>query len=133
MNYIAVLVSAIAGMVIGGIWYGPLFGKAWIRLSGMTQEDIDKAKQKGMAKSYSGMFVGALVMAYVIARFVGIVGAATFGAGFVLGFWLWLGLIAPVLLGSVLWENKSCSLWFLNAAYYLVEVGVMAGILAIWK
>ena len=34
VNYWAVFVSAIASMVIGSIWYGPLFGKMFIREMG---------------------------------------------------------------------------------------------------
>ena len=48
VNYLSVLVATIAGMVVGFIWYGPLFGKTWIRLTKFSQTDINKAKEKGM-------------------------------------------------------------------------------------
>ena len=38
LNWLAVLVAAASGFVIGGLWYGPLFQKPWMRLSGMTKE-----------------------------------------------------------------------------------------------
>ncbi|MDO8510396.1 MAG: DUF1761 domain-containing protein [bacterium] len=53
-------------------------------------------------------------------------------AGFMVGVWNWLGFIAPVTLGSVLWEGRSWKLWFLNNAYYLVTLVVMGIILALW-
>jgi hypothetical protein len=28
-NLLAILVAAAAGFLVGGIWYGPLFGKGW--------------------------------------------------------------------------------------------------------
>ena len=28
LNWLAVLVAAVSAFVVGGIWYGPLFGKA---------------------------------------------------------------------------------------------------------
>ena len=31
-----VLVTALAGFVIGGLWYGPLFSKPWMKASGVT-------------------------------------------------------------------------------------------------
>jgi hypothetical protein len=132
INYFAVLVAAIVANVIGAIWYGPLFGKLWMKLMGFTKKDIDKAKKKGMGKSYLLMFVGSLVMAYVLAYFVGILSASTAMGGFQVGFWLWLGLIVPVLLSSVLWEGKPGKLYILNIAYWLVTLEVMGAILAVW-
>ena len=43
MNWIAVLGAALAGFVIGGLWYGPLLGKVWQRESGLTDEAIKGA------------------------------------------------------------------------------------------
>ena len=45
---------------------------------------------------------------------------------------MWLGFIAPVTLGSVLWEMKSWKLWILNNAYYLVVLVVMGLIFTLW-
>jgi hypothetical protein len=52
INYLAVLVAALVSMVIGGLWYSPLlFGNIWMKLSGITQKDVEKAKKQGMMKS----------------------------------------------------------------------------------
>lgn len=137
LNYFAVIASAVASMVIGSLWYGPLFGKQWIAWSGMTTEQLNAAKAKGMGKSYALMFVGSLVMAYVLAH--ALVFAATYlqvdgvVAGLMAGFWNWLGFIAPVTLGAVLWDNKPWKLWLLNNSYQLVTLLVMGVILALWK
>ena len=137
INYFAVLGAAVAGMVIGFLWYGPLFGKLWIALSGMTAEQINAAKAKGMAKNYIFMAAGSLVMSYVLAHALifssAYTGAASVSGGFMVGFWNWLGFVAPVTLGTVLWEGKSWKLWMLNNGYYLVSLSVMGEILALWK
>ncbi len=131
---VAVLVAAVVTMVIGGLWYSPiLFGKQWIRLSGMSMEKVQSAKQRGMAVSYALMFVGALVMSYILAHVVWFTHATTFGTGMQMGFWMWFGFISPVLLGPVLWEGKSLGLYVLNSAYYLVVIMVMGVILALWN
>jgi hypothetical protein len=77
-------------------------------------------------------FVATLVMAFVLAHFVDYVEATTIGAAAQLAFWVWLGFSAPLLLGSFLWEGRPLRLWVLNAAYRLVELIVMAAILAVW-
>jgi len=136
INYLAIVVAAIASMIIGFIWYGPLFGKTWMQLSGITQEKIDAAKAKGMTKTYIIAFVGSLVMSNVLAH--SLVFAAAFykvsgmPAGLMSGFWNWLGFVATVTLGAVLWEGKPWKLWVLTNGYYLVSLLVMGVILALW-
>ena len=50
INYLAVLTAAVACFVIGGLWYSNLmFGKAWMKESGMTEE---KARQSSMLKVF---------------------------------------------------------------------------------
>ena len=39
VSWIGVLVAAASAFVLGGIWYGPLFGKKWLAYNGMTEED----------------------------------------------------------------------------------------------
>lgn len=133
INYWAVLVSGVAMMVLGGLWYSPLlFGNIWIKLSGFSQKDMEKAKQKGMAASYFFNFVATLVMAYILAHFVDYVDATTWQDGLLAGFWIWLGFIATVSLASVLWEGKPFSLYLINIAYYLVGLPIMGVILTLW-
>lgn len=137
INYFAVLVAAIASMAIGFAWYGPLFGKTWMKLSGITQEKIDASKQKGMTMLYGIAALGSLVMAYVLAHAL-VFASAYFKisgvqAGLMVGFWNWLGFIAPVTLGAVLWEGKSPKFWLLINGYYLISLLVMGVILAVWR
>ena len=69
VNYLAVLLCGVAAMIIGYLWYGPLFGKEWRSLVGMTDEKMKKATNS-MFSNYAAMFLSALVMAYVLAHFV---------------------------------------------------------------
>ena len=132
INLVHVLVAAIASMVVGFVWYGPLFGKLWIHLSGMGQKDMAKAKAKGMGKSYFITFLGSFVTAYVLAHFLKYVSAATVGDAIQLALWLTIGFIATVALGTVLWENKTWKLYFLKVSHEFVSLSVMAIILALW-
>jgi len=133
INYLAVLVSAVASMIIGGLWYSPLlFGKLWIKLSNVTPKQIEEAKKKGMTKAYILMFISSLVMAYIIAHFVDYVQAVDMITALQLTFWIWLGFIVTVLLSSVLWEGKPVKLFLINISHYLVSIGVMSIILSLW-
>jgi len=123
INYWAVLVAGIVAMVIGFLWYGPIFGKSWMKLMGMNAESM-KGKKNGMGGKYLVMFIGTLIAACVLADWVdGVQG----------GFWVWLGFYATQQIGSVLWEGRSTKLFTLNTLHSLVSLVVVGAILASWN
>ncbi len=136
VNFLAVLVAALASMVLGFLWYGPLFGKPWMALMGFSKDSMDKAKAKGMTMNYVLMAVGSLVMAYVLSHVTSFAMAymqvSGYMAGLSSGFWTWLGFIAPVVMGAQLWEGKPWKLYPITAGYYLVSLMIMGAILASW-
>ena len=133
VNWIGVIVAGVVGMVVGALWYGPLFGKLWARLVGMTQEKMEEAKQKGMAKSYVIAFIGQLVTAYVLAYLIALTGSYSINVLVPLVFWIWLGLIMPIMIGGSLWEGKPWKLVLLNGAYYIVVLMAMSFVLLYLK
>jgi len=134
INYLAVLITAVISFIIGGLWYSPiLFRNAWMKSGGFSHKNINEAKKKGMGKLYFITFIGSLLMAFVLAHFVRYVNAVKFFEGMELGFWVWLGFALPLLIGGVLWENKSVKFYLINIGYQLVSLELMAGILAVWR
>lgn len=122
-NFVAVLEAAVIAMVIGMLWYGPLFGNPWKRMMGYTPESMKAMKMSpGMAMGIQAVL--ALIMMYVLAH--GIVfgiaftGIGGIGGGMMGAFWYWLGFAVPFTAAPYLFEDKSWKLWVLNAAYYLV-------------
>lgn len=141
VNYWAIIVSAIAAIVLGGLWYGPLFGKTWMREMNISPEDMakakgDKAAGNAVAKSYGIMAITTFVMAFVLSYTVTFATTytQTFGVvgGLMNGFFSWFGFVMPVSLGGVLWEHKSWKWWFITSGYYLVSLLMMSVILAVW-
>ena len=132
INYTSVLVAAIASFVVGWLWYGPLFGKQWMTMMGYTKESMKTMKMKpGRAMTLG--FISMLVMAFVVANFAALWGAVGAGGALTLTFWIWLGFIATVLLGSVLWEDRAPKLYFFNIAYHFVALFVMTLVIVLWK
>lgn len=133
VNWIAIIISVIITMIIGAIWYGPLFGKKWMGMLGYTKEKMESMKKNtNMPLNYGIQAVGSLVMAYVLSQILGFADAATVNDGFIIAFWVWAGFVAPVMLGKVLWEGKSWSLYALDVAYYLVILLAISAVLVMW-
>ena len=133
VNYLAVLVSAIAGFLVGWIWWGPIFGKKWMALNKMTQKDIDKSKEKGMTGFMIIMFISQLIMAFALAVLIVSTNAASLAAALMLAFWIWLGFVATIGVGIVLWNGKPWGLFWINNIGWLVTIAVMAIILVFWR
>tara|TARA_B100000315_G_C14350442_1_gene483739 strand:+ start:388 stop:786 length:399 start_codon:yes stop_codon:yes gene_type:complete len=128
VNNIAVLVAAIGSMVVGMLWYGPLFGQKWVKLMGWNKAEAKK-KQEAGKKSLVYAFIGTLVTAYVLAMFIGNLGASGPRAGAIVGFWIWLGFLATSQVGRVLWEGSPKQLYYLNTFFNLVNLAVMGAII----
>ncbi len=134
INYLAVFVSAIAAMVVGSLWYSPsVFGKQWMAWSGMTMEKMNEAKAKGMTGKYIAAFVGALITSCTIAHIISYADAYSFLRGTFIGVLLAVGIGLPMIMASVLWENKPVKLLVLNTFQYIVSFGIMGAILGVWK
>ena len=134
VNYLAILVTAIVAMVIGSLWYGPLFGKLWIKLMGFSDKQVKEMQKqkKKMMWSYLGMFVGSLLTAYVLSYFIGLTGVWTASVGITLALWAWLGFFLPLNAGMMFWDNKSPKLFFLVTAYWLLTLVITGAILGSW-
>lgn len=138
VNYWAILAAVVLSMVIGSMWYGPIFGNTWIKLMGWSKKEIEdgKSDKNSMMKSYGLQAIGSFVMAYVLAHsltyaknYLGISGVLV---GLSTGFWNWLGFVAPVSLTSVLWEGKPWKLWLLNNGYNLITLMATGALLSLW-
>lgn len=135
VNYLAVLLAAVASMGVGFLWYSPvLFAKQWMKESGLTAKDIEAGKDKAK-KMYMMSAVGALVMAYVLHHVMVFamkyMGTAPLMTGLTTAFWMWLGFIAPVQMTEVLFGGKSAKLYAINTGYQLASILVMGLVLGV--
>ncbi len=131
VNYVAVIVAAIAAFAAGMIWYSPaVMGKKYMKVMGKTEKDMKK-EMKGMQGPMIKGLVMNLIMAYVLANILGVTGAWTIMDGVQGAFWLWLGFVATILYGAVIWEKKTMDWFIISAGHYLVSMLVMGIVLVI--
>lgn len=126
-----VLGAGLASLVIGFVWYHPkVFGTLWMQLANVSPQ-VAEAGKKMMPVMAFVAFCASVVAAYVMNHFGIAWGVFDWIGGIELGFWIWLGFVAPVLLGAVLWEGRSLKLYAINAGYWLVSLAVMGVILTL--
>src|SRR5688572_26784541 len=96
VNYLAIFAATILSVVLGSLWYGPLFGKTWTKLMGWSKSEMEKgaADKNEMMKSYGLQFVGSVVMMFVLSHTLvfakAYLGSEGVSAGLQTGFWNWL-------------------------------------------
>lgn len=134
VNYWAVFVSAIASMIIGSIWYGPLFGKLFMREMGMDKwsKDKQKAEKKKMGLTYVAQFIASLVMFYVLAGIITGFGHTTVSGGMMASFIMWMGFVVPIKLGDALWGGNKPLFW-LNIGNLLATLLAAGAIIGAWN
>ncbi|MGM0545193.1 MAG: DUF1761 domain-containing protein [Bacteroidota bacterium] len=133
INFLAVFLATLSTFAVGALWYGPLFGKAWMNAVGFTEDDI---KQGNMAKIFGFAFVFELIMAFNLAIFLtGSPEAAetmTAGTGAFYGFLAGFGWVFFALAVNSLYEDKSWKYIFINGGYWTVSFTVMGLIIGAW-
>ena len=129
VTMIPILIAGIASSVLGMIWYDArVFGTTWMRLANVTPE-MTEAGKKTMALRTLVAFIGAMLVAYVLNWFGIAWGVYDWATAIELAIWAWVGFVAPIMAGMVIWEHRPFKLYVLNASYWLVSLVMMSLIL----
>ena len=157
LNPVAMLVAAISALVVGFIWYNPkVFGNAWMKEAGMTEEKI---KGGNMAKIFIMAFIFAFLLAMTMMQLtihqtgaLSLIGGdpsaalpsydafmADYGDAFrsykhgaLHGVLAGVFIALPIIGTNALFERKSAKYIFINAGYWIVTLGVMGTIICGW-
>lgn len=129
---LAILLAAVAGFMVGGVWYGAIFGQTWPRLHGYQGERLAAmAKTQGLA--FGLMFLGDIIMAIGLAILVGTLGIKSALSGAQLGALLWAGIgLAETVMQNAA-HRKPLPAFAIDAVHqllYLVVAGAILGAMA---
>ncbi len=127
INWWAVILAGVSAFMIGGVWYGPFFGQAWMREFGYTEEDL---KKRSVPKTFGVSLILAIVAALILEMFIGPDADAVFGA--MAGFFAGFGWVATMLGILYLFEMRSMKAFLINAGYCTMALTLMGLILGIW-
>ena len=128
LNWWAVLAATAAAFALGGLWYGPLFGKAWVAALGKTEDEIQPTPTPFIISLFT-----ALLTSIVLGAIIGALGVNNLVDG------LWIGLVAGIgfIATSMASDSAFCGwglrLWLIQAGYRVVYSVIMGGILGAWQ
>jgi surface polysaccharide O-acyltransferase-like enzyme len=129
-NYPAVVVSAIAYWLLGAVWYAVLFGKSWMALEHITEEQARSMPNPWLP--YVVSFVLNLLIAFVLAQLCAWRSANTASRGAALGILVWIGFVGPMTYTTYMYEMRPSALFAINGFYPLVGLCLMGAILGAW-
>ena len=129
-NWLAISVAALAAWILGAIWYGPLFARAWMDGIGKTKEQVEN--------DYTPMkmvfaLVGYFLAACGITRLLNLSFGSTWLDGVHIALLGAVCLIVPTMAVSEVMEHRPPKLFLINAGYVIVAFIIMGAIIGAWR
>ncbi len=126
INLGSVLLAAVINMVVGYIWYArKVFGNAWMQDIGKKSMELSNP-----GPGYGIMILASLLIAYVLAVFVGYADAVGYVEGAKIGLLASIGLVASTQAANFVYEGRPQRLFLINAGYPVVSMTIMAGVIS---
>ena len=132
LNYLAILVAGVSNMVVGFLWYGPVFGKKWLGLIGKTADDLNPNPI-----IYLVSFLLSLLMALVLSIFIHHVDTSIQSMSLLIGLLValmaWVGFVGPATLQNNMYSGLSKQLFAIDYGYVLVALLIQGAIVGVWR
>ncbi len=131
MNYLVVLVAAIAYMILGALWYSPvLFGNPWMTGLAKTPEQI---KQEFSPLSYLWAFIFSFIAAYGIARMSYWAAADSMTMTVKIALLAGTTFVFATMGVNDVFESKSRAVSVINILYHVAGFLIMGVIIGAWR
>ena len=130
VNYLAVIVSAIAGMALNALWYTVIFKR---QVDALRASDPTIAGRAPAPQMYPLALIGQVLMAFVMAVVLKSTGQTGIGAGAVSGALLWLGFTINAMAQIQTFGYRKPGFVAIDGSNWLVAAVVMGVILGAWS
>jgi hypothetical protein len=124
-NLLAIFVAAASGFLIGGLWYGPLFGKMWMAANDFTEEELGKSN---MVKIYGLTFAFSVLSAVFLGHLLASTSVTSPRSIMMISVGTALGFIVPAIGTNYLFSRKSGTLFAIDAGYWLAFYAAMGAV-----
>ncbi len=130
VNYGAVVVSAVVYWILGALWYGVVFGRQWMALEHISEEQARSMPNPWLP--YVITFLLNLLIAFVLMQICIWRNANTAARGAAVGVLVWIGFVGPVTFTTHMYEMRPPALFAINQFYSLVGLLLVGAILGAW-
>lgn len=131
LNYVHIAVATLAYFAAGALWFGPLFGKQWIRLTGLsapTEEDKRK-----MPQMFAVTFVLSFVLTLSIACVLHFVQPSSVAGALKVGLLAGGGFVFCSSAMNYMYAKRPLGLTLIDAGYHTVALCLVSVILTLWQ
>ena len=133
INYLAVLIAAVAAWLIGAAYYGAL-AQPWLAAHGKTMDEVrqHQAAQGSAAYiPYAVALICELAMAWVLAGVIGHLGAGqvTLRNGVISALFIWFGFMLTTMAVNNMFGMRKPMLTVIDAGHWLVAILAMGAII----
>ncbi|MCF6199866.1 MAG: DUF1761 domain-containing protein [Hyphomicrobiaceae bacterium] len=129
INYLAVFVAAIAGFMVGGVWYGALFGERWMKAAGLSNEQV----KGGSPLSFVVAGLADFLMAWMLAGVIGhTAGEISLVKGLLVALFVWLGFVLTTNGVNNSFQMRPLALTIIDAGHWLVVLLVMGAVVGLF-
>jgi len=126
-HWLGVLVAAVLGFAVGGLWYGPVFGKPWAKARGLTDAALKEGFNAPLV--FGLVFVLNLFSSYILDHVLATYGAPGLHLSMMISGGLALGFILPAMGVNYLFSRMTLKLYAIDAGYWLVIYTLMGAVL----
>lgn len=131
VNWLAVLVAALATFFLGAVWYTALLGKAWQRANGYTDDKVKELQKARPLQVFLGMMAGSyVILAIGVALLCAWLGVVGWKHGAHLGLLLWFAVALPIGLTHYIANDRRFAVYLIDLSYqltFLVMTGIIIG------
>lgn len=126
LNWLAIIAATASAFVLGGIWYGPIFGKAWMAEFGFNEEELAK---RHPGKVFGSAILLTFLAASVLAVIIGPMPTLMKGVhwGLIIG----IGPVSMLMGVNYSFEQRSIKLFMINALYATLSLVIMGAIIGV--
>ena len=131
INWLAILVAALAAFAAGAVWYTVLFSKAWLRYHLVPPERQSKLGGS-LVVTFSVMILAYAVMATVLEFLIQALEIQNPLDGALLGLLIGLGVAMFVTLVENRLQKKPVKAFLIDGSFQIIMLSLMGSIIASW-
>ena len=128
IHWHSVVLGTVAFFAVGALWYTVLFGKAWQRAVGLSDEQLKTGAN--MPLIFGTCFVLEFIVALTVGHMFDFL-EPNDRAKMMIAVGLAAGIMAPAIGISYLYMRKPLKLWLIDSGHFIAGMAALGGVFAL--